>query len=156
MFPPVPFVRRTTLHDRTIPLTPDDHLAQGMNALAIPKGTTLFVNIAGANQLESVFGPDAKEWKPERWLQDKPVETPAKLPGIYAGTLSFLGGERSCIGYKFAQVEMKVLLVTLLSRFIFEPTEDEIVWNLSQIISPSVKTDSGEFKGLPLRVTSIM
>lgn len=56
-------------------------------SLTIPAGTILFANIAGANRLESVWGSDAKEWKPQRWLrEDKQVALGSeKLPGIYAG-----------------------------------------------------------------------
>lgn len=58
-------------------------------SLTIPAGTTFFIGIATANQLEQVWGPDAKEWKPERWLQDGQVKMPklhsdVRLPGIYS------------------------------------------------------------------------
>lgn len=46
-----------------------------------PAGTTLFVSIMGANRLESVWGKDSKEWKPERWLETPP--SAVKLPGVY-------------------------------------------------------------------------
>ncbi|KAJ4489794.1 cytochrome P450 [Lentinula lateritia] len=127
-------------------------------SVIVPAGTTLFVGIAGANRLESVWGVDAKTWKPERWLSDRNPAT-MHLPGIYSGMLSFFGGSRSCIGYRFALMEMKIILATLLRRFKFSSTNDEIIWNLSQIISPSVRrpstiNDSGfeEEKGLPMVV----
>jgi hypothetical protein len=53
----------------------------------------------------------------------------------------------------------------LLARFKFSPTKDDVVWNLSQIISPSVRTVSSdtanrhesvaEKKGLPLLVEEL-
>lgn len=63
---------------------------------------------------------------------------------------SFLISMHSTWGY---QPEM--LLVTLLARFRFSATNEhgEIVWNLSQILSPSVRfIDGSERKGLPLIV----
>ena len=68
-------------------------------SVSVPKGTSLFVSIAGANRHEAVWGPDAKEWKPERWLESAPetekgefvsgkqawVSKDMKLPGVYSG-----------------------------------------------------------------------
>ncbi|KAH6901041.1 cytochrome P450 [Coprinopsis sp. MPI-PUGE-AT-0042] len=165
LHPPVPFVRRTCLKDTIIPYSKprsSQSDEQGdMTSVLVPKGTTLFVGIAGSNRLESIWGPDAKKWKPERWLAgDAPQTGNVKLPGIYSGMMSFLGGGRSCVGYKFSIMEIKIVLVTLLSKMHFVPTDESIVWNLSQIISPSisrrVRTKSGdkveESKGLPLSV----
>ncbi|KAK0448461.1 cytochrome P450 [Desarmillaria tabescens] len=156
LYPPVPFVRRTAIKERSLMYSPNVHDLDSFASVTVPVGTTLFVGIAGANRLESIWGPDAKLWKPERWI-DQQAPGGRILPGIYAGMLSFLGGSRSCIGYRFAQIEMKVLLATLLLRFRFSLTDDVIVWNLSQIISPSVATkgDKGEDverKGMPLKV----
>ncbi|GLB36851.1 putative cytochrome P450 [Lyophyllum shimeji] len=163
LYPPVPFVRRTAVKERTIPYSEgDDDI--NPSSVTIPVGTTLFIGIAGSNRLESVWGPDAKEWKPQRWLADdkpgQPSNSRPRLPGVYGGMMSFLGGGRSCIGYKFAQVEMKILLSALLTKFEFSATHDRIVWNLSQIISPSVQTTTEtpagrvveEKRGLPLLV----
>ncbi|KAF8883812.1 cytochrome P450 [Infundibulicybe gibba] len=158
LYPPVPFVRRTAVKESIVSYSPSGH-EDDVASITIPAGTTIFVGIAGGNRMESVWGLDAKEWKPQRWLAGEPKQGDGpRLPGIYSGMMTFLGGSRSCIGYKFAQIEMKILLATLLSRFSFSATGDVIVWNLSQIISPSVRTftESGnafeEHKGLPLVV----
>ncbi|TFK23745.1 cytochrome P450 [Coprinopsis marcescibilis] len=166
LYPPVPFIRRTCIKDTSITYSKarsantvkqDAELegaqlsGDGLASLPVPKGTSLFVSIASANRHESVWGPDAKEWKPQRWLEQAPdgwasgkqawISKDVKLPGVYSGMLSFLGGGRSCVGYRFALIELKVTLVTLLSRMRFTPTGDKILWNLSQIISPSVRRE---------------
>ncbi|KDQ55381.1 hypothetical protein JAAARDRAFT_134081 [Jaapia argillacea MUCL 33604] len=161
LYPPVPFVRRSATKTIAIPVSCPIESSNPnhppMSTVTIPSGTTLFVGMAAANRSQAIWGNDAKEWKPERWLsgtEPAKMTDGLRLPGIYAGTLTFFGGERSCIGYKFAQIEMKIILSTLLTRFSFSATGDEIVWNLSQIISPSVRErETGvERQGLPLRV----
>ena len=41
--------------------------------------------------------------RPERW--ENPPEAIASIPGVWGNLLSFLGGPRSCIGYRFSLVE---------------------------------------------------
>jgi len=86
--------------------------------------------------------------------------------------LTFFGGGRSCVGYRFALLEMKIILSTLLTTFTFSASrESEIVWRLSQIVSPSYinrlpPTSTGsrdvgaeeqmvEKQGLPIRVSAV-
>ncbi|KAF9527856.1 cytochrome P450 [Crepidotus variabilis] len=106
LYPPVPFVRRSCIKETVLSFTkPTGELS----SVTVPKGTILFVGIATANRLETIWGSDAKEWKPERWLSDTSpmAQDPSlKLPGIYHGMLSFFGGGRACVGYKFAQLEI--------------------------------------------------
>jgi hypothetical protein len=44
----------------------------------------------------------------ERWFSDTPGGN--VVPGVWGNVLSFLGGPRSCIGYRFALVEYARLL----------------------------------------------
>ena len=55
---------------------------------------------------------DAEEFRPERWLE-------GRSPDLYA-FLPFLLGPRMCLGYKFAMIEMKIVLIHLLRNFRFE------------------------------------
>lgn len=58
---------------------------------------------------------------------------------------------------------VEIILSTLLTKFRLSATDDEIVWNLSQIISPSVRNVNNsaegvvieEKKGLPLIVEEL-
>ena len=64
-------------------------------------------------RLPQLWGEDAAVFRPERWLGDgdkKPRQTPFAW-------LAFLAGERSCVGQRFAMLEMKSVLATLLTRF---------------------------------------
>jgi cytochrome P450 len=73
----------------------------------IPKGTTVVIAPAVLHRLPQYWdNPD--QFLPERW------EKAAPSPYVYQ---PFYVGSRSCIGAKFALTELKVVLVTLLSRF---------------------------------------
>ena len=55
--------------------------------IPITKGTTVYVGLAAANWSTGIWGPDAREFKPERWMGKHANEgTPntTKLPGIYS------------------------------------------------------------------------
>ncbi|KAJ2915661.1 hypothetical protein MD484_g4746, partial [Candolleomyces efflorescens] len=78
------------------------------------------------------------EWKPERWLSPLPDTVPdARVPGIYSHMMTFLAGSRACIGFKFSQLEMKVVLSLLLDRFKFAPTEQNVIWRWNGIVQPT-------------------
>ncbi|KAJ2971669.1 hypothetical protein NUW54_g12452 [Trametes sanguinea] len=56
--------------------------------------------------------------------------------------MTFVGGGRSCVGFSFSQLEMRVVLASLLMNFTFELSEKPIHWNISAITFPSTGKDS--------------
>ena len=56
-----------------------------IHELVIPKDTTVCIGVLSSNTNKTIWGEDAMEWKPERWLAPLPkaVED-ARIPGIYA------------------------------------------------------------------------
>ena len=51
----------------------------------IKNNTKVIVSILAANRNKDVWGEDAEEWKPERWLSPLPDSVAkAHLPGVYA------------------------------------------------------------------------
>ena len=56
-----------------------------MTELAIPKGTMFLLNLRACNTNKALWGDDALEWKPERWLKPLPeTVSDAKIPGVYS------------------------------------------------------------------------
>ena len=76
----------------------------------LPAGTRVTPSIYLANRNPRVYG-DPAQFRPERFLEGAP-ETFSWIP--------FGGGIRRCIGAAFAQLEMKLILRTVLSEL--EPT----------------------------------
>ena len=51
----------------------------------VPKGSLLVTSLLQCNCNPEIWGADAQEWKPERWLKELPESViEAKIPGIYA------------------------------------------------------------------------
>lgn len=72
---------------------------------SIRKGQTIFFPIISMNRAESLWGEDALQFKPERWTESQTPSAISTIPGVWGNLLTFLGGPRACIGYRFALVE---------------------------------------------------
>ncbi|KAG6915250.1 hypothetical protein DXG01_012524 [Tephrocybe rancida] len=154
LYPPIPRVVKVARQDAILPLSTPIKGVDGreMDSILVPKGTKFFVSIQNINRDPSIWGPDSLDWKPERWLTPLPDTVHnAQVPGIYSHLLTFLGGGHACIGFKFSQLEMKVVLATLVSHFRFSPPEKEIIWQMTGITTPIVKGSSGQPQ-LPLKM----
>nr|ANC28039.1 cytochrome P450 [Polyporus umbellatus] len=141
LYAPVEIILRHALEDFVLPLSAPIRGTDGstLNEVFIPKDTPVFVHFQASNTSRRLWGEDAYEWKPERWLAPLPEALEdARVPGVYSNLMTFSGGLRSCIGFQFAQLEMKVVLATLLSAFSFELTDTPIVWNSSAIKYPTM------------------
>lgn len=76
-----------------------------------------------------IWGPDPEKYNPDRFStlpqtlssgEKGSVPVANDVPGTWGNLLTFLGGARNCIGYKFALVEMKAILFVLMRNFKFE------------------------------------
>ncbi|KAM5539995.1 hypothetical protein V8D89_006327 [Ganoderma adspersum] len=140
MYAPVNLNGRQAKVDTVIPLSEPVRCTDGsvITEVPVPKGTTIFLNLRGCNTNKAIWGEDAWEWKPERWLKPLPkaVED-ARIPGIYANLMTFISGGNACIGFKFSQLEMKIILSILVSSFQFSLSPDKpIFWNFAGIAYP--------------------
>ncbi|KAI0718740.1 cytochrome P450 [Cerioporus squamosus] len=156
LYAPAPFRFRETREDVVLPLSEPTRGLDGslISEVPLPKDTMVFVGIMSCNTNKTVWGEDAYEWKPERWLSPLPeTVTKAKIPGVYSNLMTFWGGGRACIGFKFSQLEMKVVLSTLVSRFHFELTDKTVRWNLAGVVYPTVGT--GTHPALPMKITRV-
>lgn len=56
-----------------------------IETLLVPKDTDIMVGMAAINRDPGLWGDDADQWKPERWLEPLPTQvTDARVPGVYA------------------------------------------------------------------------
>ncbi|KAH9940395.1 cytochrome P450 [Epithele typhae] len=155
LHPPIINVSRVACADDVLPLaTPIvDRVGRTLTELPIAAGTRIFVPIGAIQTSRAVWGEDALEFKPDRWLQDTP-EAAARFPGIWSNLMTFISGPHACIGYRFAIVEMKALLFTLLRAFEFELAvpADEVVPVGIFISRPGLRADRAAGPRLPMRL----
>lgn len=86
----------------------------------IPEGCEVIMNSCAVHFDRRIFGQDADDWRPERWLESE--ETTAKMERY---NLMFGQGPRICIGRHITSVEMYKLLPVILRDFEFELLVDK-------------------------------
>ncbi|KAJ8081467.1 hypothetical protein PM082_007312 [Marasmius tenuissimus] len=155
LYTPAPRITRQSNQTTVLPLSTPIRCTDGsvINEITVPADTKVLIDILNANRNPELWGPDAMEWKPERWLSSLPSTlAKAKSPGIYSHLMTFSGGGRSCIGFKFSQTEMKAVLFQLVEAFEFRPADQEIYWQSNPVVSPVIK---GGLQGakLPIKIS---
>ncbi|KAJ7302230.1 cytochrome P450 [Mycena albidolilacea] len=153
LYPPEAIHERITVQDTVIPLADGIKNSKGevMNHIPVQKGQVVLVAIASYQRLQSRWGEDAHQFRPSRWV-DGTIEQ-GQAVGPYANLLSFLGGPRVCLGWRFAILEMQVFFSELIGEFSFSLPEDDSLRTLYANMLILV-TPSGE-KAAPLYITRI-
>ncbi|CAE6409486.1 unnamed protein product [Rhizoctonia solani] len=160
LYLPGTFLDRIPTKDWNLPLEYPVRSKDGktmIRNIRVAKGTTLHLSLQAANKDERTWGSDATEFKPERWLKPLPTSvTNSRMPGIYSSTMTFSGGPRACPGVKFSQLEMKIILSSLISSFKFELSKDAIKWKAGGIVKPYARYSDGTTSRdpmMPLKLT---
>ncbi|MCB0355947.1 MAG: cytochrome P450 [Bdellovibrionales bacterium] len=96
--PPVPAFPRVAVEDISLG-----------NKYLIKKGDVLYFAIQSAHTSDYVWGQDAKQFNPERFLQQEDQQRPEFCPFGY--------GMRMCIGHLFARSEVIVFLNQFLQQY---------------------------------------
>ncbi|KAJ7323211.1 cytochrome P450 [Mycena albidolilacea] len=154
MFPALPFPERKAVQDTVIPLSESIALKTGqrINQVPVRKGQTVFVGIASYQQLQSRWGDDAEKYRPSRWIDG--TVSPGEGLGPYANLLTFLGGPHTCLGWRFAILEMQVVVCELVGKFSFSLPVDHLF--RSQFAGTMQPVDANGKKSALLCVKRIM
>lgn len=115
LYPIVPFNIREAKRDTFLPVGggPD-----GKSPVHVPKGHEVIFSVYTLHRDPEVFGPDADEFRPERWGKIRPSW--AYLP--------FNGGPRICIGQQFALTEAGYTITRIMQQFETIESRDPNPW----------------------------
>ncbi|XP_077246402.1 cytochrome P450 86B1-like [Tasmannia lanceolata] len=101
LYPSVPVDHKEVVEDDVFP-----------DGTVLKKGTKVIYAIYTMGRMESIWGKDCKEFKPERWLRDGRFTSES----AYKFT-AFNGGPRLCLGKDFAYYQMKCVAASIIYRY---------------------------------------
>ena len=106
-----------------------------LGGLAVPAGTPLRVSTYALHRSTRVWGPDAAEFRLERWAPGGQGEAVEKAGGY----VPFGGGPRRCPGYKFALQLVRLTAWQLLRCFRLEllPGQEELHTSSGVTMAPT-------------------
>lgn len=130
LYPPVPANSTSCQRDDVLP-----------DGTEVKKGWFVSYQSYAMGRMESIWGKDCREYKPERWLDEGTFrpESPFKFP-------AFHGGPRICLGKEMAYIQMKSIAACILERFVVQVVDSNQV--PQQMMSLTLRMKGG----LPVRV----
>ncbi|XP_061347128.1 cytochrome P450 86A1-like [Gastrolobium bilobum] len=90
----------------------DDVLPDGT---VVPAGSTVTYSIYSAGRMETIWGEDCMEFKPERWLSARGDRFEPPKDGFKF--VAFNAGPRTCLGKDLAYLQMKSVAAAVLLRY---------------------------------------
>ena len=120
-FPP-PVTLRVAAQDQAVSVSAPSPSASSEAAataatksFVIPKGTWIHVDSFHISRDPAVWGPDALQFRPERWLEKRSSSSSSAALQTWA----FGDGSLACVGRRLAEWESKLTLAALFRRFEF-------------------------------------
>lgn len=115
IWPPV-----TGLSSKTVPKGGDT-----INGVFIPAGTNIGWAVWAVFRSREIWGDDANEFRPERWL----IDDKARLKEMDAvWELIFSHGKWHCLGKNVAMIELNKVIVEMLRNFKFQIVDPARPW----------------------------
>ncbi|OTA01466.1 cytochrome P450 [Trichoderma parareesei] len=119
------------------------------NGVFIPGGTRVGYSIWAITRREDIWGADALDFQPERWLDNSP-EKVKEMEGTL--DLIFSYGRWLCLGRTIALIELNKIFVELIRRFDFTVCDPDKPWKVfnhgvfsqSQLWMHVTRTKQGE------------
>lgn len=78
---------------------------------------------------QEIWGSDVKQFRPDRFLDYTTIQK--------RNWMAFGAGPRQCVGMRFAMLEIKIIICSLLKKFCFRKIENTCKVNSTVIIKPA-------------------
>ncbi|XP_059634032.1 cytochrome P450 704C1-like [Cornus florida] len=120
LYPSVPVDAKICFSDDTLP-----------DGFSVRKGDMVAYQPYAMGRMRFIWGDNAEEFKPERWLDESGIfrqESPFKFT-------AFQAGPRICLGKEFAYRQMKIFAAVLLGCFVFKLSDDKKAVNYRTMIT---------------------
>ncbi|KAL1925315.1 uncharacterized protein VTP21DRAFT_198 [Calcarisporiella thermophila] len=113
LFPSVPINQKCALEDTLLP-----------DGTFVKKGDHVVWSPYAMGRSEAIWGPDAKDFNPDRWLKDE-------KPSAYEWPV-FHAGPRTCLGQTLATIEGVLVMALFIKRYKFHIVPHQtITYNLA-------------------------
>ncbi|KAF2084281.1 putative cytochrome P450 alkane hydroxylase [Saccharata proteae CBS 121410] len=133
LYPSIPINSRTSNKDTVLPVGGG---RDGKWPIFLARGTVVGFNIWAMHRRKDIYGPDAEDFRPERWEQQR--------PGWHY--LPFNGGPRSCLGQQMAMTEAAYVTVRLVQSFPMIESRDSEPWQ--ELLTAACSSRRGTLVGL--------
>ncbi|KIY51555.1 cytochrome P450 [Fistulina hepatica ATCC 64428] len=123
LHPASPRTDRIATEDDVLPQSKPivTRLGESISSIHIKKGQIVQIPSSVLNTNPEVWGPDAHDFKPERWIAPGALPPADQLPqGPYANLATFIDGPRVAV------MEFKMIIAYLVHDIIFEATGAEV------------------------------
>lgn len=140
LYPPVPVDTKACLNDDVLP-----------DGTKIEKDWFITYHTYAMGRIESVWGKDCNEFKPERWLEENSddsgvsvcrSESPFRFPVFHAGP-------RMCLGKEMAYIQMKCIAASVMEMFEIVALDKDTC--PQHLLSLTLRMKNG----LPVRVVNV-
>ncbi|XAR71776.1 Abieta-7,13-dien-18-ol hydroxylase [Bertholletia excelsa] len=123
LYPAVPVDGKLCFSDDTLP-----------DGVSVRRGDQVAYQPYAMGRMKWLWGDDAEEYRPERWLNEDGV---FQLESSFKFT-AFQAGPRICLGKDFAYRQMKIFSAVLLSSFIFKLSDEQKAVNYRTMLTLQV------------------
>ncbi|XP_017978011.1 PREDICTED: cytochrome P450 704C1 isoform X2 [Theobroma cacao] len=120
LYPAVPVDPKICFSDDTLP-----------DGFSVRKGDMVCYQPYAMGRMKFIWGDDAEEFRPERWLDEDGMfqpESPFKFTAFQVCRtyykLEILAGPRICLGKEFAYRQMKIFSAVLVHYFVFKLSDE--------------------------------